>query len=172
MSISDIFAPLAVVIILITAIIKRVDIFTEFTKGAKEGLKSSADIIAPLILLITSVGTLRESGLLEYLAELSKPFLSEIGFPAQVLPLAIIRPFSGSGANAVYESILREVPINSYTERVASVLCASSETTFYTLAVYFSAVKRKKARHTLIASLSGDAAVFVLSAISVKIFFG
>lgn len=172
MSITDMFAPLVIVIILVTALIKKIDIFSEFTKGVKSGLMSCLDITAPLILLVTSVGMLKASGILDYITEILTPFLSKAGFPAEVLPLALIRPFSGSGANAVYESILRDTPINSYAERVASVLSASSETTFYTLAVYFSAIKRKKTRHTLIASLSGDIGVFIFSAISVKIFFG
>lgn len=172
MNAAELFVPLAAVLILLTGMIKKTDIFSEFSAGVREGLNTAVDIIPPLILLVTSVGMLRASGLLDFVTEIISPFLEKIGFPPECLPLAVIRPFSGSGAVAVFESILRDNPTSTFAERVASVMSASTETTFYTLAVYFSAIKSKNTRHTLVSSLAGDFTAFIMSAVSVKIFFG
>lgn len=164
--------PLVTVIIFAAAVFRQVDIFGEFVKGAEEGLKTSFDILPPLILLVTAVGALRASGFLNFLSELLSPVLSSVGFPAECLPLALIRPFSGSGASAVFESVLRENHPDSFVGRVASVMSASTETTFYTIAVYYGAAKIKKPRHTAAASLCGDITGFVLSAFAVRLFMG
>ena len=162
--------PLVTVIVFAAGIFKHVDIFGEFVKGAEDGLKTSVDILPPLILLVTAVGMLRASGFLDFVSELLSPVLSAAGFPAECLPLALIRPFSGSGASAVFESILRENHPDSFAGRVASVISASTETTFYTIAVYYGAVKIKNPRHTAAASLCGDITGFLLSAFAVRLF--
>lgn len=164
--------PLVTVLIFSAALYKHVDIFGEFVKGAEDGLKTTIDILPPLILLITAVGALRASGFLSFLSELLSPALSAVGFPAECLPLALIRPFSGSGASAVFESILRENRPDSFVGRVASVMSASTETTFYTIAVYYGAAGIKKSRHTAAASLCGDITGFILSALAVRLFMG
>ena len=99
-------------------------------------------------------------------------FFDKIGFPAECLPLALIRPVSGSGALAVYEALLEEQGPDSFAGRVASVMLGSTETTFYTLAVYYGAVKIKNTRHTLAASLAGDITGFIVSVLTVNILFG
>ncbi len=169
-ALGDYIVPVLTAAVFICGLVKKTDIFGEFTSGAMEGLQTTADIVPPLILLVTAVGMFRASGLPDFLSELMSPLLSAVGFPAECLPLAIIRPVSGSGAAAVFESILRENHPDSFAGRVASVISGSTETTFYTVAVYYGSLKIKNSRHTLAASLSGDITGFLVSAIAVRLF--
>lgn len=166
----DHIVPVLTAAILICGIVRKTDIFGEFTAGAMEGLRTAADILPPLVLLVTAVGMFRASGLPDFLSELLSPVLAAVGFPSECLPLAIIRPVSGSGAAAVFESILRDDHPDSFAGRVASVISGSTETTFYTIAVYYGSLKIKNTRHTIAASLSGDITGFLVSAFAVRLF--
>lgn len=172
MRLTDWIIPAVTVIVIIFGLKSKVDIFCEFTAGAKENLKVCADILPTLIALITAVGMFKASGAMELLTEFSSGFFDKLGFPAQCLPLALIRPISGSGALAVFESILSENHPDSFAGRAASVMLGSTETTFYTIAVYYGAVGIKKTRHTLPAALAGDMTGFIVSVLTVNIFFG
>lgn len=158
-------------VIILHGIYKKTDIFGEFAKGASENLKTCAELVPTLIALITAVGMLRSSGAEELLLGALSGLTERAGFPAQCLPLALIRPLSGSGALAVYESIIEAAGPDSTAGRTASVMMGSTETTFYTLAVYFGAVNIKKTRHTLGASLTGDITGFIISLLTVNILF-
>ncbi len=161
--------PFLTLLIVLWGIYKRVDIFSEFILGAKENLKVCAELLPTLIALITAVGMFKASGGTELLTGLSENFFDRIGFPAPCLPLALIRPISGSGALAVFESILEDQHPDSFAGRVASVMLGSTETTFYTIAVYYGAAGIKKTRHTLAASLAGDMTGFIVSVLTVNI---
>lgn len=164
--------PVIILIIISHGLYKKVDVFSEFACGAKENLATCAGLLPTLIALITAVGMFRASGAEEMIISLVSGFFDRIGFPAECLPLALIRPVSGSGALAVYESLLEKNGPDSFAGRVASVMLGSTETTFYTLAVYYGAVKIKNTRHTLAASLAGDMTGFIVSVLTVNIFFG
>ena len=152
------------------AFVKKVDVFSVFTEGAKEGLRCALSVLPALCFLMTAVGMIRESGALDMLTEFVSPFFEKLGFPAEVFPLAVIRPFSGSGALGYYEELSENLESGSFEERVASVLMGGSETTFYTLAVYFGAVGIKKSRNTVPAALSADIAAAILSVFAVNLF--
>lgn len=152
------------------ALVKKVDVFSVFTEGAKEGLRCALSVLPALCFLMTTVGMIRESGALDMLTEFVSPFFEKLGFPAEVFPLAVIRPFSGSGALGYYEELCENLESGSFAERVASVLMGGSETTFYTLAVYFGAVGIKKSRNTVPAALSADIAAAILSVFAVNLF--
>lgn len=152
------------------ALVKKVDVFSVFTEGAKEGLRCAVSVLPALCFLMTAVGMIRESGALDMLTEFVSPFFEKLGFPAEVFPLAVIRPFSGSGALGYYEELSEKLEIGSFAEKVASVLMGGSETTFYTLAVYFGAVGIKKSRNTVPAALSADIAAAILSVFAVNLF--
>lgn len=152
------------------ALVKKVDVFSVFTEGAKEGLRCAVSVLPALCFLMTAVGMIRESGALDMLTEFVSPFFEKLGFPAEVFPLAVIRPFSGSGALGYYEELCENLESGSFAERVASVLMGGSETTFYTLAVYFGAVGIKKSRNTVPAALSADIAAAILSVFAVNLF--
>lgn len=164
--------PVIIVIIIVYGLYKRVDVFAEFAEGARENMKTCARLLPTLIALITAVGMFRASGAQELITSLVSGFFDRTGFPEECLPLALIRPVSGSGALAVYEALLEENGPDSFAGRVGSVMLGSTETTFYTLAVYYGAVKIKNTRHTLAASLAGDMTGFIVSVLTVNIFFG
>lgn len=169
---ADIIVPAVVVFITGYALVKKTDIFAAFTEGAKEGLRSAAAILPALCFLMTAIGMIRQSGALDMLTEIITPIAEKIGFPPEVIPLAVMRPFSGSGSLGYYEELCESLESGSFAERVASVLMGGSETTFYTVAVYYGAVGIKNGRNTVPAALFADIAAVVLSVLAVNIFMG
>lgn len=169
---SDYVIPFFIAAIMIIGLVKKVDVFSEFTEGAKENLKAAISVLPALVALMTAIGMFKSSGALEVISSAISPLTSFLGFPEECIPLAIIRPVSGSGALAVFESILTDVSPDSFAGRVASVIIGSTETTFYTIAVYYGITKVKKTRQALPASLAADFTGFVLSALTVRIILG
>lgn len=169
---TDYIVPVIVVSVLVYAAVKKVDVFSAFCEGASDGLKTCAEILPALVLLIVCIGMFRASGAVEALTKLLTPLCEAVRFPPEAVPLVLLRPFSGSGAMAVYNEIAAECGADSFAERVAAVLIGSSETTFYTLAVYFSAVKVKKTRYAAAAALSADCTAWLVCGITVYAFFG
>lgn len=163
--------PLMITALIIYASIKKVDVFGAFCEGAAEGLKTCADILPALVLLLVCIGMFRASGAVEALTTLLRPLCDAVGFPSEAMPLVILRPFSGSGAMAVYNDIAAAAGADSFAERVAATLIGSSETTFYTIAVYFSSVKVKKTRYAVPAALSADLTAWIVCGITVFAFF-
>ena len=164
-------APLVICSVLVVALIKKVDILKEFTQGVWDGLKTVTNLIAPLTLFLTSIGMLRASGALDVIVEMvEKPF-SLVGIPKEILPLALLKPFSGSGSFAIIKDIFSQYGVDSYIGRVASVIAGSTETTFYTISVYFGAVGISKTRHTVPSALTADIIGFILSAFFVRFLF-
>lgn len=169
---SDYVIPFLIALIMIIGLVKKVDVFSEFTEGAKENLKTAVSILPALVALMTAIGMFKASGALDFISAAISPMTSLLGFPNECIPLAIIRPVSGSGALAVFENILTDVSPDSFAGRVASVIIGSTETTFYTIAVYYGVTKVKKTRQALPASLAADFTGFVLSALTVRIILG
>lgn len=135
---------------------KRINVYDSFVLGAKDGLESMFSIIAPLVGLMVAISMFRASGALEILTNLLNPVCRLIKMPAANLPLALLRPVSGSGSIAIVTDILKNYGPDSPEGRIASVMMGSTETTFYTVAVYFGAVGIKQIRYTLKASLLAD----------------
>ncbi len=169
MKLIDSLIPLLVLFIFIFAAIKKVNILDSFISGAKANLKTGIDILPTLIILMLAVGMLRSSGALEAFTKLISPIMEFIGFPADCVPLAILKPVSGSGALTVLEGVLSKSSPDSFTGKVASVMAGSTETTFYTLAVYFAATKVRNTRYALASALLGDLAAILMSAIVVRL---
>lgn len=171
MQITDLIVPLLFAGIMIWGAVRRVDVFRCFCDGAAGGLRTTAEILPALILLIISVGMFRASGAVELLTGLLEPLCSTVGFPPECMQMVLLRPFSGSGAMAVYDSIAAEYGADSLPERTAAVLLGSSETTFYTIAVYFSAVKVRRTRYAVPAALTADLTAWIICAAAVGFFF-
>ncbi len=169
MSFTDYIIPVVMAAIIVTAFIKKVDIFASFCEGAAEGLQTCKDILPALVLLMVCIAMLRSSGVIEGLTTLLTPLCELVCFPAECIPMVLLRPFSGSGAIAIYNEIAQQNGADSLAERVAAVLIGSSETTFYTIAVYFSAVKVKKARHAVPAALTADLTAWLIGGIAVML---
>ncbi|MDR2932878.1 MAG: spore maturation protein [Oscillospiraceae bacterium] len=172
MSIGTIIIPAVMSAIIIYGLVKKVDIFECFLEGAKEGIGTSVSIMPALIALMTCVGMFKASGILDILTHALAPAARLLHMPSEIIPLAILRPISGSGAMVIFNNILNDYGPDSFIGRVASVLEGSSETTFYTIAVYYGAIKVTKTRHTLAAGLSADLTGFIMSAVMVTFFFG
>lgn len=164
---TDYIIPVIVVGVFIYAAVKRVDVFEAFCEGAGEGLKTCCEILPALVLLLVCIGMFRASGAVDALTHLLQPLCDAVNFPAEAMPLVILRPFSGSGAMAVYNEIAQTAGADSFAERVAATLIGSSETTFYTIAVYFSAVKVRKTRYAIPAALTADCTAWLVCGMTV-----
>lgn len=163
--------PVVIAAIVLFGFLRKVPVFDTFVAGAKEGLHTSVSILPTLVGLIMAVSMLSASGALDLLSSLLAPAANFLGLPPQVMPLALIKPFSGSGSTAVLTQIYKDCGPDSFAGRVASVMAGSTETTFYAVAVYFGSVGIKKTRHTIPAALLGDLTACILSALTVHLFF-
>lgn len=137
--------------------IKRVPIYPTFIDGAKEGLNTVMRVFPYLLAMLVAIGMFRASGAIDLLANFLAPALEKIGMPSDVLPLALLRPFSGSASNGLVAEIAQHHGGNSYTAYLAATMMASTETTFYVVAVYFGAVSVQRTRHAIPAGLFADA---------------
>lgn len=151
---------------------RRVDVYDGLITGAGEGLGVVLRIVPPLIALMTAVYMLRASGALELLAGLLAPLLTAIGLPAEVVGLMLVRPISGSAALGVGAELIETYGPDTYIGRVAAVMLGSTETTFYTIAVYFGAVGIRKTRYAVPAALCADLVGFLAASWAVRLFFG
>jgi spore maturation protein B len=167
----NILIPLIIAAVFVTALVKKVDITEAFAEGAKENIITALELCPTLILLITAVRMFSDSGAANGLSELLEPLTSALGFPSECTPLMLIRPISGSGSLAVLEEILSECPADSLAARTACVMMGATETTLYTIAVYFGAVKTKARPAVFISSFSADLAGFLFASIFAKMFF-
>ncbi len=155
--------------ILAVAWIRHVPLFEEFCLGVKEGGAAALRVFPTLLALMTAVSMLRASGLIDRAVALLYPVAQRLGFPAEVLPSALLRPLSGSGSLAALQDVLTKHGPDSKAGLVASVLQSSTETTFYTLSVYFGYVGVKRMGCALPAALAGDFAGMVLSVLTVHL---
>ncbi len=172
MELSDFIVPALFAAVMLIGLLRRVDVFSAFCEGASEGLRTCADILPALVLLICFIGMLEASGAVEALTSLLTPLCRAVSFPEECLPMVLLRPFSGSGAIAVYDGIASSCGADSLAERVAAVLLGSSETTFYTIAVYFSANKIRDTRYAVPAALSADLTAWLVCGLVVTAIFG
>ncbi len=169
MSLITMTVPLLLAMVSLTASLKGVDFYAAFLKGAGEGMLVVMRIVPPLIGLLTALSMLRASGFLDMVAAL--PFLSALGIPQELLPLMLIRPLSGAGALSVGAELLETYGADSLLGRTASVMLGSTETTFYTIAVYFGACGITKTRYAIPAALCADITGFFLATWTVQWFF-
>ncbi len=163
--------PCVFIIILSYALIKKVKIFDVFLTGAKQGAASCFAILPALVGLVVAVSMMRASGLLGFLADALAPVLSILGFPSEVLPLALLKSVSGSGALAMVKSIFESCGVDSFSGKLASVMLGSSETTFYALAVYYGATKVKNTRYTVFAAVVADIVGIIAAVVLCNLFW-
>ncbi len=154
--ISVLSVPVMIVGIVVYGMTKRINVYDSFVEGARRSLENMVQIVAPLVGLMVGISMLRSSGFLDILEQVLKPVTDAIGMPEEVLPLALLRPVSGSGSVAIVNDIFKNFGPDSAAGKTASVMMGSTETTFYTVAVYFGAIGIKKSRHTLKSALLAD----------------
>ncbi|MCI8801929.1 MAG: spore maturation protein [Oscillibacter sp.] len=151
---------------------RHVDVYSALTHGAEEGLTVLLRVAPALVGLLTAVSMFRVSGAMEWLSGLFAPVLELLGVPPETAPLMLVRPVSGSGALAVATDLMAAHGPDSYIGRVAAVMLGSTETTFYTIAVYFGSAGIHKTRHTVPAALAADLTGFIAAAFAVRLLFG
>lgn len=172
MNLSSLVIPVLLAAVAVCGLGRRVDVYAALTHGAEEGLGVLLRIVPALVGLLTAVAMFRASGAMDALSGLLAPVLEWLGIPAQTAPLMLIRPVSGSGALAVGTELMTTYGPDSYIGRVAAVMLGSTETTFYTIAVYFGSAGIHRTRHAMPAALLADLTGFVVSAFAVRLFFG
>lgn len=151
--ISDMLIPIVFVYILFYGYTKKVDIYKSFADGAKDGFFVVLDIMPTMIGLMVAVGILNASGTLELVTKLVKPIASLIGYPAEVVPLTFMRLVSSSASTGILLDLFKTYGPDSFTGRFVSVMMSCTETVFYTMSVYFMAVKVTDSRYTLAGAL-------------------
>lgn len=163
--------PALILLILLFGIFARQPVYELFVEGAAEGLQICAKILPYVLGMLIAIALFRSSGALDALAGLLIPICEFFHIPADVLPLALMRPLSGSGALAITADIIETAGPDTYTGLLASVMQGSTDTTMYILAVYFGAVGIKKYRYALMVGLSADLFSFISAAVFCNIFF-
>lgn len=148
-NISNIIIPVIIFYIIAYGVANKSNVYEDFVKGAKEGLKTVVGIMPTLIALMTAVGILRASGFLTMLGNLVRPLSDAIGFPAELVPLAFIKMFSSSAATGLVLDIFKNYGTDSLIGLITSIMMSCTETIFYTMSVYFIAAKVTKTRYTL-----------------------
>ena len=151
---------------------RRVDVYGALVQGAGSGLETLVRIVPSLVGLMTAGYMLRASGALDLAAQALSPVMERLGLPAELLPLMLVRPVSGSAALGVGAELISAYGPDSYLGRTAAVMLGSTETTFYTVAVYFGAVGVSRTRYAVPAALCADLTGFLAAAWAVRLFFG
>ena len=164
------FIPLVVIIIIIYGIYKKIDIFDTFILGVKEGMKLSINLFPTIFAMIIAITMITDSGIINYICNLIKPLFIKIAFPTEIIPLAILRPISGSSSLVVLNDILTKYGTDTLIGRLASVMQGSTDTTIYIISMYFTSVGIKKIRYSLIVGLLADLLSVIISFIMVNIF--
>lgn len=167
--VSSFAIPVMIVGIIVFGLAKHTNVYDSFIEGAKSGLESTLQIVAPLVGLLVGISALRGSGALDILAKVLSPGTNYLKVPPDVLPLALLRPVSGSGSIAIVNDIFKNCGPDSIEGKIASVMMGSTETTFYTVAVYFGAVGIKNVRHTVKSALAADFVGMAMAIIMVRI---
>jgi len=144
---------------------KKINVFDSFIEGAKQGFSTILTIVPYLVGMLVAIGMLRASGFFETMSQWLGPLLNKVGMPAEILPLALIRPFSGSAANGMTAEIIQHYGGNAYISHLAGTIMGSTETTFYVIAVYFGSVSIRYTRHAIPVGLIADAVGVIASVI-------
>lgn len=162
--------PILIFLIISHAITKKIPVFDAFLLGAEEGFRSTISLLPALVALVTGVTMLKASGILDLFANLLSPVCAFLKIPPQIVPLALMRPVSGSGSLALLDNIFENYGVDSTIGTIASMIMGSTETTFYTLTVYFGAVKIKNTRHSIICAIIADIFAIITAILTTKFF--
>lgn len=167
--ISTVAMPLIILLIIVYGLLEKNKVFDTFLDGAKEGLEIVFSIFPTLIGLFVAIGALRSSGILDLIVNIVSPILNVIHFPSEIMPLAMLRPISGSASIAVATDIMKNYGVDSDLGIIASTIMGSTETTLYTIAIYTSSVGIKKTRFVLYAALIADVVGMLISVMVCRI---
>ena len=153
-------------------VFKKVKVYEFFVEGAKEGFQVAIKIIPFLVAMLVAIGIFRAGGAMDFLQIILSPVTNFIGMPAEAMPIALMRPLSGSGSLGLMTEVISTYGADSYLGILVSTIFGSTETTFYVLAVYFGAVNIRRSRHALAAGLLADVAGILAALFIVTLLFG
>ena len=151
---------------------RGVRVYEQFVEGAKEAFDTAKRVIPFLVAMLVSIRMLRDSGVLKMLQDWLQPFFNLVGFPADLLPMVLMRPLSGSATNGIFVELVQRLGPDTLTSRIAATIFGSTETTFYVIAVYFGAVAVRQTRHAIAAGLIADFTAVVASVFFCRLLFG
>ena len=163
--------PIIVLSIIIYGFYKKIDLYTSFLNGVKEGMQMIIKIFPTIFTMMIAVQVLISSNIINDITIYLEPILNIIKFPKELLTLSLLRPISGTSSLVVMNDLLKKYGPDSYIGRVASVIQGSTDTTIYILGLYFSSVGIKKTKYALLAGLLADLCAVIMSIIIVKILF-
>lgn len=163
--------PILLLVVSVIALRKKENCYDALLAGGKEGLMLLVGLIPTFIVLLTAISMLRASGAMELLSGVLAPFFSFFGIPTETAMLVLIRPISGSAALAVGSELMASYGVDSQIGRTAAVMLGSTETTFYTISVYFGAAGIKKTRYTVLAALIADFMGFFMASLTTRVFY-
>lgn len=164
--------PMLLLAVPLIGLIRKIKVYESFVEGAKEGFQVAVRIIPFLVAILVAIGMFRVSGAMEYFVAAVSPLTNLIGMPAEVLPVALMRPLSGSGTMGLVTELMKTHGPDSFIGRLASTMYGSTETTFYVLAVYFGSVSISKTRHALPAGLIADVCGLMAAVFICRLVFG
>ena len=167
--ISSAAIPVVITVIILYGLKEKKKVFDIFLDGGKEGLEIVIKMFPTLVGIFLAVGALRTSGVIDLIVNLITPITNLLEIPSQIMPLALLRPISGSASMAVAVDIMQNYGVDTLTGLITSTIMGSTETTFYTIAIYTSAVGIKKTRGILIAALAADVAGMIASTVICRI---
>lgn len=170
-ALTDYLIPLLLLAVSVYSLRKKVDLYDRMVQGAGEGLQILLSIVPALIVLLTAVQMLRASGAVDWLAQTAGPVFRFFGIPPETAALVLIRPVSGSAALAIGAELMMQHGVDSTVGLTTAVMLGSTETTFYTISVYFGAAGIRKTRYALPAALLADLAGFCFASLAVRWFF-
>lgn len=153
--------PLLLLIVPLYGYFKKVPVYESFVEGAEEGFTTAVKIIPFLVGMMVAISVFRTSGAMQYLTQVLEPLTSRLGAPSEILPVAIMRPLSGSGVLGMATELMRVYGPDSFIGRLASVMQGTTDTTFFVLTVYFGAVGIKKYRYAIVTGLTADITGFI-----------
>ncbi len=157
--------PIIIVIVIIYGLKEKQKVFDIFLDGAKEGMEIVIGLFPTLLGIFLAIGLLRNSGILDFIISIISPITNLLKVPSQILPLAMLRPISGSASMGIAVDIMEKYGVDSLIGKITSTIMGSTETTFYTIAIYTASVKIKKIRFVLVAALLADLAGMITSVI-------
>lgn len=160
--ISTLIMPVIIILIICYGLIKKEKVFDIFLDGAKHGIETTVKIIPSIVGIMVAIGVLKSSGLMDILTEFISPITNFLGIPKQIAPLALMRPISGSASLGILDQVLREFGADNKIGKIASCVMGCTETTFYTVAVYFGAVGIKNTKYVLPIALTADLIAIVI----------
>ncbi|MGB9813369.1 MAG: spore maturation protein [Thermovenabulum sp.] len=164
--------PCFIIFIISYGYIKKVKIYEVFIEGAAEGFATAVKVIPYLIAVLVSVGIFRASGAMDFLITFITPFANFLGIPSETLPMALIRPLSGGGAQGIMTEIFKTYGPDSFIGKVAATMNSATDTTLYIIALYFGSIGVKNTRHALFAGLIADTVGLIVAAHAVRILLG